>query len=116
MKNKMPALICWGFFLFLSILYYHESLFWLPRGIHEWAQADRLALAIQFYDTGFNLFKPTTFSLIPIDRVVGVEFPVQAYISALLGLVFGRDSISVIYRTLNIFMTLTGFYFLFRLV
>lgn len=109
-------LYCWLFFWGLAILFYHQMIFFLPRGIHEWAQADRLALAMQFYDNGFNFFKPATYSLESIDGVTGVEFPIQAYLAALMGVVAGRENISFCFRLLDIVMALTGFYFLFKLV
>jgi hypothetical protein len=115
MQNKM-SFAFWLVFIALGVLFYHNSVFFLPRGIHEWAQADRLALAMQFYDRGFNFFKPATYSLTSIDGIVGVEFPLQAYLAALSGLIFGRDNISVMFRLLDIVIAFTGFYFLFRLV
>ncbi|KAA9331863.1 glycosyltransferase family 39 protein [Adhaeribacter soli] len=115
-KRNIMLLAFWAVFIGLGILFYHKSVFFLPRGIHEWAQADRLALAMQFYDRGFNFFKPATYSLTSIDGIVGVEFPLQAYLAALLGLVFGRGNISVMFRVLDILVAFTGFYFLFRLV
>ncbi|WP_177204809.1 ArnT family glycosyltransferase [Hymenobacter arizonensis] len=88
----------------------------LPSGIHAWAQADRLALATNFYDFGFDFFKPRTSNLSSIGGVTGVEFPLQAYLAALGGLLFGRASIGTLFRLLDVSMTLLGFYYLFRLV
>ena len=69
-------------FLLLALVYYLPSLNWLPRGIHEWAQADRLALAISFYDNGMHFFRPQTLNLSALDGVVGVEFPLMAWLAA----------------------------------
>jgi len=109
----------WGaaaFFLLLALVYYLPSLGWLPRGIHEWAQADRLALAISFYDNGLHFFRPQTLNLSPLDGVVGVEFPIIAWLAALLAKLTGRSSIVLWFQALDIGSALVGFYFLFRLV
>ncbi|MDO7845250.1 glycosyltransferase family 39 protein [Hymenobacter sp. M29] len=88
----------------------------LPDGIHAWAQADRLALAINFYDYGFQFFTPRTSNLSSIGGITGVEFPLQAYLAALGGLVFGRENIGILFRLLDVAMVLLGFFYLFRLV
>lgn len=50
----------------------------LPRGVHQWAQADRLALCYRFID-GKNLTQPATLSLKTTDGDVGVECSVFQY-------------------------------------
>ncbi len=103
-------------FLLLALVYYLPSLHWLPRGIHEWAQADRLALAISFYDNGLHFFRPQTLNLSALDGVVGVEFPLMAWLAALLAKLTGRSSIGWWFRLLDSGVALVGYYFLFRLV
>ncbi len=83
------------------ILQFHELLFRMPSGIHEWAQGDRLSLAYGFYDNGLNFFKPATLSRFSTDGIVGVEFPVQAYVTAALAKIFGRAHIVLIFRLLD---------------
>lgn len=96
--------------------YYGDAINKLPFGIHEWAQADRYALAINFYDNGMDFFHPATQNLTSQNGIVGVELPIQAYLVAGLAHLFGRDSISIIFRLLNILIAVTGLYFLFRAV
>jgi hypothetical protein len=96
--------------------YYGDAINKLPFGIHEWAQADRYALAINFYDNGMDFLHPATQNLTSQNGIVGVEFPVQAYLAAGLAHLFGRDSISIIFRLLDILIAVTGLYFLFRAV
>ncbi|SNC77214.1 hypothetical protein SAMN06265337_3796 [Hymenobacter gelipurpurascens] len=103
-------------FVGAALLFYLPYLQWLPRGIHEWAQADRLALALNFYDRGMDFFHPRTFSVASIDSVTGVEFPLPAYLAALLGKVAGRQYISLLFRVITITVSVTGYYFLFRIV
>ena len=104
------------FFLVLGAVYYGPLLDELPNGIHTWAQTDRLSLALNFYDYGFDFFTPRTSSLESIGGITGVEFPLQAYLAALGGLIFGRGSIVTLFRLLDVAVTLLGFYYLFRLV
>jgi 4-amino-4-deoxy-L-arabinose transferase-like glycosyltransferase len=104
------------FFLLVTAVFYWPSLSWLPRGIHEWAQADRLALALSFYDHGLNFFRPQTLSLSSVDGVVGVEFPLVPYLAALVAKVVGRAALVPIYRLLTIATAWLAYYYLFRLV
>ena len=104
------------FFLVVGAVFYLPYLRDLPTGIHTWAQSDRLSLATNFYDYGFHFLTPRTSTLISIGGVTGVEFPLQAYLAALGGLVFGRGSIVTLYRLLDVAMVLLGFYYLFRLI
>ena len=99
----------------LSISYYYKTIHQLPRGIHEWAQADRYSLAIMFYDNGFNFFKPQTQNCSATDNVVGVEFPVQAWLSSVLAVLFGRNNLSLIFRIITNLMVITGLLALIKL-
>ncbi|WP_158023002.1 glycosyltransferase family 39 protein [Hymenobacter coccineus] len=51
-----------------------------------------------------------------IGGITGVEFPIQAYLAALGGLVFGRGSINTVLRLLDAAVVVLGFYYLFRVV
>lgn len=100
----------------LVALFNGPYLFWFPQGIHEWAQSDRLALAYGFFDNGFDFFRPRTFSLISNDGIVGVEFPLQSYLTALLSLLAGRQHLSLVFRLLDNVMLIAGCCYLFWLV
>jgi hypothetical protein len=66
----------------------------LPSRIHSWAQSDRLSLAFGFFDNGMNFLKTILFTQFSKGGVVGVEFPIQAYIAAALGQFCGRENIN----------------------
>ena len=105
----------------VAALLYGPYLTAMPEGFHVWAQADRLALALNFYDGGFDFWHPRTSSLAAgplssIGGVTGVEFPLQAYLAALSGLIFGRTAILPAFRTLDVTMAVVGFFYLFRIV
>lgn len=105
-------------FLFIGVALFFNApyLTWLPRGFHDWAQSDRLALALGYYDYQFDFFHPRTLSLVTVDRVTGTELPLQAYLASLLGLLVGRHHITIAFRCLDITMMVVGFYYLFRLL
>ncbi|WP_426489958.1 ArnT family glycosyltransferase [Hymenobacter sp. 102] len=103
-------------FLVVAAVYYVRFLGELPTGVHTWAQSDRYSLALMFYDYGFQFLKPRTHSLLSIGGITGVEFPLQPYLAALGGLVFGRNAIVGVFRALDVLMAVVGFYYLFRLV
>lgn len=96
--------------------YYGDIIDKLPFGYHDWAQSDRLALAVNFYDNGMDFFHPATQNLNSKEGIVGVEFPIQAYVAAGIAHLSGRDSISTVFRLLDILIAVTGLYFLFRAV
>lgn len=105
-----------AFFLVVVLVYYLPSLGWLPRGIHEWAQADRLALALRYYDNGLHFFHPQTLHLGSVRGIVGVEFPLLPYLAALGAKVAGRAALVPLYRSLTIATAWLACYYLFRLV
>lgn len=88
----------------------------LPEGTHVWPQTDRLSLAINFYDFGFDFWHPRTSSLESLGGITGVEFPIQPYLAALGGLVFGRGNIVAVFRVLDAAAAVLGFWYLFRIV
>lgn len=114
--DRTHHLLAGSFFGLLTVVYYWPSLGWLPRGIHEWAQGDRLALAFGYYDHGMNFFRPHTFTLSSIDGVTGVEFPLIPYLAALGAKLGGRALIVPLYRLLTSATAWLAYYFLFRLV
>lgn len=63
-------------------LTYWSSTTDLPRGYHQWAQSDRLAIALR-YAEGKPLTTPATYSLKSPDGDVGVEFSGFQYLISL---------------------------------
>lgn len=115
MKNKTLSGIIIFTILFLAIssIRYHDFLLALPYGLHEEAQSDRLALAIQFYDEDMNFFKPRTYNMAAEDRIVAAEFPIHSYTAAAIAKIFGREYINTIYRLLTLVIVYAGLLALF---
>ncbi|WP_310398080.1 hypothetical protein [Hymenobacter sp.] len=70
--------------LALSGWFYHDSIRLYPSFFHAWAQADWLAIALQFRARGYDFFHPATFNLLTDDGVTAAGFPAPAYLTALL--------------------------------
>lgn len=115
MKDKINYTVISILIVYFFLLF-RDFIFQSPNGIHEWAQADRLALAYGFFDNGMNFFKPSTFSQFSNDGITGVEFPIQAYITALIGKILGRQHLSVIFRTLDVTLVICGIVYLYFLI
>lgn len=111
-----PRWVALGLFTGLALLFYGRYLTHLPEGLHAWAQADRLSLALNFYDFGFDFWHPRTSALLSVGGITGVEFPLPAYLAALGGLLFGRGAIPTLFRLLDVAVAVLGFWYLFRLV
>ncbi|MDO7849851.1 hypothetical protein Q5H92_26055 [Hymenobacter sp. M29] len=86
-----------------------------PSFNHAWAQADWLAIALQFRARGYDFFHPATFNLLTTDGVTGAGFPLPAYVSALLMGLVGRDAPGLM-RGVTLAASLGGLLALFGLV
>lgn len=114
-KIKAQVLFCLLLML-ICIEFYNHQFFQLPYGVHEWSNGERLSLAFGFFDNGMIFFLPTTFNQESIGGVVGHEFPIQSYFAAVLGHLFGRDSIPMCFRAINIVTFCLGLLSLFTIV
>src|ERR1043165_8310127 len=101
-------------FITMSVWYYRDMIHWSAEGIHCWAQADRLSLAFNYYESSMNFFKPSTYNIYNNQSgIVGVEFPLQSYLAALAGKIFGKSCITLSFRIITLLFSLLGFYTLF---
>ena len=115
----MKFITYWSALAFIALLvlmsgiYYSQQIHFWPQGIHDWAQADRLSLAISFYDHGIDFFHPRTHNIYSTDGITGVELPLQSYLAAIGGKILGHNHINACFRLLDIIITCTGLLFLF---
>lgn len=108
----------------LSLFFYKGTVASFPRTVHAWAQSDHYALALNFENNHYNLFKPETFCLnpqfpaTPIPQpeqgVTRVDFPIHNYAVAVLMKISG-DRSPLIYRLYILCWGLLGLFFLFLL-
>ena len=101
--------------LVLSTWLYRDSIGLYPSFKHAWAQADWLALALQFRARGYDFWHPATFNLLTDDGVTAAGFPVPAYLTALLMGLTGSEAPGLM-RGLTLALSLGGLLALFGLV
>lgn len=112
MKKSNFLLIILGFIL-LSILFYQETIFYPPSFIHEWTQADHLALSIHFQKNGYNIFLPETYNLQSLNGITGVDLPLMDWMVAVISNILGSD-LSLTFRLTVLGFNFIGYYFLYR--
>lgn len=100
-------------FIVICLTRYTDFIFMLPYGTHDEAQADRLAVAMRFFDTGMDFFHPRTYHIYATDAITPVEFPIHSYLAALLGHIFGRENINTSFRLLTLAIAYSGLLALF---
>lgn len=84
-----------------------------PSYVHAWTQTDRLALAMNFQENGFDFFHPATYNLLTKDGITQVDFPIHDYLIALLSSVLDWDLVSC-FRWYNLLYSLLGLFFFYR--
>lgn len=113
-KQKLPYTIFFLLLLILGCLYlFQDSMHQYPAFVHSWTQSDRLALAMNFQDNGFDFFHPATFNLLTKDGVTQVDFPIHDYLVALIGEIFNWDLVKV-FRWYNLIFSLIGAVFFYK--
>lgn len=113
-EKMLPYIILLGGLYILSSYYYYESIHFFPSHIHAWTQSDRFAIALQFLNNNFNLFKPQTFNLFTTDGITGVDFAIHEWVVAVIMKLFDITS-PIVFRMYTLCMSFLGYFFLFRL-
>ena len=105
----LGLIFCLIFFYFFTQFEFSNE---LPRGVHQWAQADRYAISARFADNQ-PFTKPATYSIISDNGEVGVEYPLIPYVAAKIAIwVQAEDQLAFIYRFLTFSLLLIGLYLL----
>lgn len=100
MTNTKTQTLLLGFVILFSLVFFFVYFPYAnakPRGIHQWAQADRLALAERFKEKR-SVFDPATLSMKTDDGRVGVEFSGYQYIMAKVGQLIKTEYFPFFYR------------------
>jgi hypothetical protein len=118
-EYMLPALVL----LVLAFFFFRTTQTQFPAHIHAWTQSDRYALAVGFMENGYDFFHPATLNLkpryeaaIPVNDAQGitsVDFPIIEYLAALLMGMYGQPA-PWIFRSLMLFIGLSGLVFWFR--
>jgi hypothetical protein len=108
-----------AFFVFLlgwlacSVWFYGNNIYLPPTGRHAWAMSDYYAMALRFCENGLNIFHPQTYNLSTRDGITASDFPLPAWLSAVVMTTFHIDSPFVL-RFITWLAGLIGLAFLFR--
>ncbi len=114
-KTHRPSLLLLGSYIFLLLFFFFFTFFNYandkPRGIHQWAQADRLSIAERYIE-GRGLNDPATLSMKTEDGKVGVEFSGYQYVLAqVVRAGFNKAYLPLLYRLLTFVIFFTAFFF-----
>ncbi len=80
-----------------------------PCSIHSWAQAQRASIALNYYKTDMNFFKPRIHKFYKGEGITGLEFPLVNYVPAVLYKIFGFNE--KYYRGFVLFSLFMGLFF-----
>lgn len=115
LKNDFPSSLLMLLILIVGSIYlFADSMYTYPSFLHAWTQSDRLALAMNFQENGFDFFHPATYNLLTSGGITQVDFPIHDYLVAVLGKLFGSDLVFT-FRIYNLLYSILGLFFLFRL-
>ena len=126
MSVKKPSihLIAAACIVIVGLLLAWQRLNEFPSYIHAWAQSDWYSLSIGFHNNGFDFFHPETLiynKQFPdwwlVDTgstITSVDFPIHAYIVALLMKIFGTTA-PWVFRVWTLVCSLVGIWFLYLL-
>src|SRR5690606_19204050 len=106
----MFIILIWG-----SYYLFNQSMSEYPSYVHAWTQSDRMGLAMNFQEKGFDFFHPSTYNLLTKDGVTQVDFPIHDYLAAAISSFFNSDLVFT-FRFYNLIYSLIGLFFFFRLV
>ena len=113
-KQHLPATIIFLIILVLGARYlFSDTMSTYPAYVHAWTQSDRLALAMNFQENGFDLFHPATYNLLTKDGITQVDFPIHDYTIAVLSNLLGTEIVST-FRWYNLVYSLVGLFFFFQ--
>lgn len=107
-------------FFIISINIYHKYLGIYdhiekrPCSVHIWAQCARASVALNYYKTDMNFFKPHIHKYLNGEGITGLEFPLVNYIPAVLYKLFGFNE--AYYRGFVLFSIVVGLFFFFLIL
>jgi hypothetical protein len=126
-KGKIIAILFLAETLLLSVYFFKNDINKFPQTIHAWAQSDRLALALNFIDNGFDFFHPQTYCLNGLldekkilakyNGITAVDFPLHDFNVAMLMNLFNTKEVWV-FKTYILaigLLSLAALWYLFKL-
>ncbi|MFT6167227.1 MAG: hypothetical protein ACJASF_001925 [Vicingaceae bacterium] len=114
LKKQLPSSILMLLILVFGAIYlFNGTMSKYPAYVHAWTQSDRIAIAQNFQENGFDFFHPATYNLLTKDGVTQVDFPIHDYFVAVVSSITSQ-SVVVIFHWYNLIYSLIGLFFLFH--
>jgi hypothetical protein len=89
----------------------HESLFYRPRSVHQWRQADSASQSLNFHQNEVSFWTPQLHNQAGQNGYAIAEFPVTYYFISILYDWFGVHE--VLHRGTHLLIVMAGWWFLF---
>jgi len=116
LKKQFPSSILMAVILGLGAMYlFQDTMDKYPSYVHAWTQSDRIAIAQNFQENGFDFFHPTTYNLLTKEGVTQVDFPVHDYLVAVISYLT-NNSVVFVFHWYNLLYSLLGLFFLFQIL
>lgn len=84
-----------------------------PCSIHISAQTQRASIALNYYKTDMNFFKPRIQRYLDGEGITGVEFPIIYYMGAVMYKLFGFNEIYL--RMISLIIVVFGLFYFYKL-
>lgn len=101
------------FFCYYSYIGVFKYIHIRPSSLHISAQCQRASIALNYYKTDMNFFKPRIQRQLEGDGITGVEFPIIYYTGAVMYKLFGFDEVYL--RSISLVIVTYGFFFFYLL-
>ena len=113
-KKELPYSIVILLILAFGTMYlFNGTMSKYPAYVHAWTQSDRIAIAQNFQQNGFDFFHPATYNLLTKDGITQVDFPIHDYLVAAISSITNH-SVVVVFHWYNLIYSLIGLFFLFH--
>lgn len=116
LKKQLPSSILMLAILVIGAGYlFKDTMNKYPAYVHAWTQSDRIAIAQNFQQNGFDLFHPATYNLLTKDGITRVDFPIHDYAVAIISSIT-NTSVVPVFHWYNLIYSIIGLFFLFQLL
>lgn len=111
-QNSIWIFIFLGYLLILLFsANAHESLFYRPRSVHQWRQADSASQSLNFHQNEVSFWTPQLHNQAGQNGYAIAEFPITYYFISILYDWFGVHE--VLHRGTHLMVVILGSYYLF---
>lgn len=116
LKKQAPTSALMVLILIFGAVYlFNGTMDKYPAYVHAWTQSDRIAIAQNFQENGFDFFHPATYNLLTKDGITQVDFPIHDYLVAVVSSATNTSIVSV-FHWYNLIYSIVGLFFLFHLL